>query len=219
MAAAVFLVYRTLADGIRLHAAALVVAVVVVVPEPYCILILAAAMMFYTEEGGVKATIWTDVVQMFAYLAGALAVLVAVAYALPGGISEAVASAAAEGKMQVLDLSFDFGKTYTFWSGVIGGMFLTLATHGTDQYLVQRLLAARSARDAGRGLVLSGFVVFGQFALFLLIGTLLWSFYGGQSFARGDEVLPTFIANELPGVLDRLHLGGGRGSRFVSLFE
>ncbi|MEE9179406.1 MAG: sodium/solute symporter, partial [Vicinamibacteria bacterium] len=199
VAAAVFLVYRTLADGIRLHAAALVVAVVVGAPEPYFILVLAAAMMFYTEEGGVKATIWTDVVQMFVYLAGALAVLVAVTSALPGGISEAVASAAAEGKMQVLDLSFDLGNTYTFWSGVIGGMFLTLATHGTDQYLVQRLLAARSARDAGRGLVLSGFVVFGQFALFLLIGTLLWSFYGGQSFARGDEVLPTFIANELPG--------------------
>ena len=199
MAATVFLVYRTLADGIRLHTAALVVAVVVGAPEPYFILVLAAAMVFYTEEGGVKATIWTDVVQMFVYLAGALAVLVAVAHALPGGISESVASAAQAGKTQFLDLSLDSGKTYTLWSGVIGGMFLTLATHGTDQYLVQRLLAARSAREAGRGLVLSGFVVFGQFALFLLIGALLWSFYGGKSFVRGDEVLPTFIANELPG--------------------
>lgn len=199
VAAAVFLVYRTLADGIRLHAAALVVAVAVGAPEPYFVLLLAAAMMFYTEEGGVKATIWTDVVQLFVYLAGALAVLVAVAHALPGGITETLASAAAAGKTQVLDLSLDAGRTYTLWSGVIGGMFLTLATHGTDQYLVQRLLDARSARDAARGLVLSGFVVFGQFALFLLIGTLLGSFYGGKSFARGDEVLPTFIANELPG--------------------
>jgi SSS family transporter len=199
VAAAVFLVYRTLADGVRLHAAALVVAIAAGVPEAIVILVLAAAMMFYTEEGGVKATIWTDVVQMFVYLAGAVAVLVAVAYALPGGISQAVTSAAAAGKMQVLDLSFDFGDTYTLWAGVIGGMFLTLATHGTDQYLVQRLLVARSAREAGRGLVLSGFVVLGQFALFLLIGTLLWSFYGGRPFERGDEVLPTFIAHELPG--------------------
>jgi len=94
----------------------------------------------------------------------------------------------------------EWTRPYTLWAGIVGGAFLTLATHGTDHYLVQRLLVARSRRDASIGLVLSGFLVFAQFALFLLLGTLLWAHYGGRPFARGDEVLPTFVATELPGV-------------------
>ena len=100
----------------------------------------------------------------------------------------------------VIDASFDLTQPYTLWAGVIGGMFLTVATHGTDHYLVQRLLVAKSRRDASIGIVLSGVLVFAQFALFLVLGTLLFSFYGGRSFARGDEVLPTFVSSELPGV-------------------
>ncbi len=200
VAAAVFLFYRTLADGIRLHAAALVVAIAAGVPEIYCILVLAAAMILYTEEGGAKATIWTDVVQMFVYVAGALVVLGALVRLLPaGGAVEAFAAASAEGKLRVLVPSLDPSITYTVASGVIGGIFLTLATHGTDHYLVQRLLVARSARHAQLGLVLSGLLVFLQFVLFLSIGTLLWRFYQVRSFARGDEVLPTFIAESLSG--------------------
>jgi SSS family transporter len=199
-AAGVFLFYRTLADGIRLHAAALVVAIAVGVPEIYCILVLAAAMILYTEEGGAKATVWTDVVQMLVYAAGAVVVLVTLLGLLPpGAASEAFAAAAAEGKTRVLVPSLDLSITYTLASGVIGGIFLTLATHGTDHYLVQRLLVARSARQAQVGLVLSGLLVLAQFVLFLSIGTLLWRFYEGRSFARGDEVLPTFIGESLSG--------------------
>jgi len=200
VAAGVFLFYRTLADGIRLHAAALVVAIAIEVPEIYCILILAAAMILYTEEGGAKATIWTDVVQMFVYVAGALVVLEALVRLLPAGAgAQAFAAASAEGKLRVLVPSLDPAVTYSLASGVIGGVFLTLATHGTDHYLVQRLLSARSVRQAQIGLVLSGFIVFVQFVLFLGIGTLLWRFYPGREFARGDEVLPTFIAESLSG--------------------
>jgi SSS family transporter len=200
VAAGVFLFYRTLADGIRLHAAALVVAIAVGVPEIYCILALAAAMILYTEEGGAKATIWTDVVQMFVYLAGAVVVLEALVRLLPAGAAvQAFASASAEGKLQVLVPSLDPAITYTLASGMIGGVFLTLATHGTDHYLVQRLLVARSLRQAQIGLVLSGFIVLVQFVLFLSIGTMLWRFYDGRDFARGDEVLPTFIAESLSG--------------------
>jgi SSS family transporter len=198
VAAAVFLVYRTIADGIRLHAAALVIAIVAGVPEYICILVLALAMILYTEEGGVKATIWTDVIQMFVYLAGAGLVLVTVSRVLPEGVGGALATATAAGKLQVIDTSFDLSKTYTFWAGLIGGVFLTLATHGTDHYLVQRLLVARREKAARTGLIVSGFVVLGQFAFFLFIGSLLWSYYGGQSFARVDEVLPTFVATEFP---------------------
>jgi SSS family transporter len=200
VAAGIFLFYRTLADGIRLHAAALVVSIAIGVPEIYCILVLAAAMILYTEEGGVKATIWTDVVQMFVYAAGALVVLAAIFRVLPpGSAAAAFAAAAGEGKLRVLVPALDLSTTYTLASGLIGGIFLTLATHGTDHYLVQRLLVARRARDAQVGLALSGVVVLAQFVLFLAIGTLLWRFYPERDFARGDEVLPTFIAESLPG--------------------
>lgn len=202
VAAAVFLVYRTLADGVRLHAAALVVAIAIGVPEVYCILLLALAMIVYTEEGGVKATIWTDTIQMFVYVAGALVVLAAVLRVLPdASVAETMAAAADAGKLRVFVLDWDPSITYTLAAGVVGGMFLTLATHGTDHYLVQRLLVARSARQAGIGLVISGFLVMSQFVLFLFIGTLLWRYYDGRSFERGDDVLPTFIAEQLPGPL------------------
>jgi SSS family transporter len=198
VAAAVFLVYRTIADGIRLHAAALVIAIVAGIPEYVCILALAAAMIFYTEEGGVKATIWTDVIQMFVYLMGAGLILVTVGSVLPGGLESGIAAAARAGKLNIFDFTFDMTSTYTFWAGLVGGVFLTLATHGTDHYLVQRLLVARSAKDARTGLVVSGFVIVGQFTFFLFIGSLLWTFYEGREFARVDEVLPTFVAQQLP---------------------
>jgi Na+/proline symporter len=200
-AASLFLLSRTLGDGIRLHAAALVVAVSGGVPEWTCIVVLGAAMILYTEKGGVTATVWTDVVQMFVYLLGALVCFVAVARGIPEGPLAALREAAVLGKLRVIDPSFSLTEPFTLWAGVIGGIFLTLATHGTDHYLVQRLLVARSRRDAASGLVLSGFLVLGQFALFLALGTLLFVHYGGRPFARGDEILPTFAATELPGAL------------------
>ncbi|HEY7410948.1 MAG TPA: sodium/solute symporter [Vicinamibacteria bacterium] len=200
-ASAIFLLYRTLADGVRLHAAALVLAVASGGPrwEWVWILLLGTAMILYTEEGGVTATIWTDVIQMFVYLLGALVCLAAVGALLPGGVGGALAAAAAAGKLKVIEPAFDLRQPFTLWAGVIGGAFLTLATHGTDHYLVQRLLVARSRRDAALGLTLSGVLVCAQFVLFLLLGTLLWAHYGGRAFARGDEVLPTFVSTALPG--------------------
>ncbi len=200
-AVAIFLVSRTLGDGIRLHAAGMVLSLVGGFPEWACVLVLGAAMIVYTEEGGVRATIWTDAIQMTVYLCGALVCVAAVARLVPGGLDGALVSAAAAGKLQWLSWSWDRTQPYTFAGGVVGGLFLNLATHGTDHYLVQRLLVARSRRDAAAGLVLSGVLVFAQFVLFLGLGTLLWVHYGGRSFARGDEVVPTFIAQELPGGL------------------
>jgi solute:Na+ symporter, SSS family len=199
-AAGIFLLYRTLGDGIRLHAAALVLAVAAGRPdmEWIAIAVLGVAMILYTEEGGVTATIWTDTVQMFVYLAGALVCLFAVARLLPGGVAAALAAAGAAGKLRIIDASWDLAQPYTLGAGIVGGVFLTLATHGTDHYLVQRLLVARSRWDASVGLVLSGFLVLAQFALFLFLGTLLWAHYGGRAFARGDEILPTFVSTALP---------------------
>jgi Na+/proline symporter len=154
-------------------------------------------MILYTEEGGAAATIWTDVVQMFVYLLGAVVCLVALANALPGGVVPALRDAAAAGKLDWIDASWNLAEPYTLAAGVLGGAFLALATHGTDHYLVQRLLVARSPRAAAIGLSVSGFLVFAQFVLFLLLGTLLWAHYGGRTFPRGDLVLPTFVATSL----------------------
>jgi SSS family solute:Na+ symporter len=202
----IFLLSRTLGDGIRLHAAALVLSVAAGINEWWCILALGAAMIWYTEEGGVVATIWTDAIQMFVYLFGAIVCFVAVANALPGGVMGAFEKAAAAGKLTFINGAFDIHEPFTIWAGVIGGMFLTIATHGTDHYLVQRFLVAKSQKDAQTGLVLSGFLVFAQFVLFLSLGILLWAFYDGRKFARADEILPTFVATELPGVFTGLIL-------------
>lgn len=202
----IFLLSRTLGDGIRLHAAALVLSVAAGINEWWCILALGLAMILYTEEGGVIATIWTDAIQMLVYLFGALICFVAVANALPGGVMGALAKASAAGKLAFFNTSFDIHEPYTLWAGVIGGMFLTIATHGTDHYLVQRFLVAKSQKDAQTGLILSGFLVFAQFVLFLTLGILLWAFYDGRKFARADEILPTFVADQLPGVFTGLIL-------------
>jgi Na+/proline symporter len=138
---------------------------------------------------------------MFVYLAGAVAVAAALLNRIDGGWAEVVRVGRASGRFAVFDLSLDVTRVYTIWSGVLGGIALTLATHGTDQYLVQRLLSARSAREASRGLILSGVIVFAQFVLFLSIGVMLYAFYLQsplpQPLARTDQILPIFVVNEL----------------------
>lgn len=200
--AVVFLVTRSLADGVRLFTTALVIAVVTGVPVPWTIALLGTAMIVYTVYGGSAAVIWTDVVQMFVYLAGALIVFAALWWGIEGGWSAVAAAGQAAGKFDVFDLSLDLSRTYTFWAGLVGGVALTLATHGTDQFLVQRLLSARSAREAGIGLVASGVLVLLQFALFLVIGVMLFTYYQqvplGAPLARADEILPTFVVSTLP---------------------
>lgn len=200
IAAVIFLVTRTFADGIRLFATALVLAVVTQVPVTATVLVLGAAMIVYTVRGGVSAVIWTDVVQMFIYVAGALIVFVGLLQLIPGGWAEVRTVGA--GHFRVFDFSLNLSTVYTFWAGLLGGIALTLATHGTDQFLVQRLLSARSAREAGSGLVLSGFIVFAQFALFLVIGVMLYTFYQSTPLPRPldrmDEVLPLFVVTSLP---------------------
>lgn len=200
--AGIFLITRSLADGIRLFTTALVITVVTGVPVTWTVVLLGSAMIVYTMYGGSAAVIWTDVVQMFVYLAGALIIFAALLMHIDGGWGAVVAAGEAADKFRVFDWSLDLTLTYTFWAGLIGGVALTLATHGTDQFLVQRLLAAPSARDAGKGLILSGVLVLVQFALFLVIGVMLFTYYQQAPLAtpltRADEILPTFVINTLP---------------------
>ena len=202
MAAGIFLITRSLADGIRLFATALVIAVVTGVPVSLTVVLLGAAMIVYTVRGGVAAVIWTDVVQMFVYLAGAVLVFVALLDRIPGGWAEVVTSGTEAGKFVVLNLTTDPTAIYTLWAGLAGGVALTLATHGTDQFLVQRLLSARTARDASIGLVASGVLVFAQFALFLTIGVMLFVYHQHvpvPGLSRTDEILPRFVVDSLSG--------------------
>jgi solute:Na+ symporter, SSS family len=201
LSAILFLITRSLADGIRLFATALVIAVVTHVPVTPAVVILGAAMIVYTVRGGASAVIWTDVVQLFVYVAGALVVFSSLLMLIPGGWREVVRVGMAAGKFRVLNPAMVLSQPYTLWAGVIGGIALTLSTHGTDQYLVQRLLAARSSQAASRGLILSGFLVFAQFVMFLIIGVMLFTYYQHvpmpRTLARNDELLPTFIVTSL----------------------
>ena len=203
VAALTFLATRTLAEGIRVSAIALVVSVALGTSERLAVVIVIALTILYTFEGGMKAVIWTDVAQFLLYLTGSLITLFFIPHLIPGGWSEVANVAASNGhKFQFLDFDWNIATKYTLWSGVIGGAFLTMATHGTDQTIVQRLLAARSQGDSRRALLASGFIVFFQFAVFLVIGVLLFA-YSQHSLLlstndRTDSILPLFLVREMP---------------------
>ena len=218
LASGVFLATRTLADGFRLFATAIVLAALLEAAGAdghptsllvLSILIISAFTVVYTYVGGMTAVVWTDVAQLVVYLVGAGAAAVVLLDAIPGGWAGVVATAAPLGKFTVIDLTWDLTRSYTIWSGVIGGMFLTTATHGTDQMMVQRYLCAQSLGKARAALIASGLVVFVQFMLFLAIGTMLYVFYTTQAPAEmaaftidgvvaTDRVFPHFIVRHLP---------------------
>ncbi|HZW34126.1 MAG TPA: sodium:solute symporter [Isosphaeraceae bacterium] len=212
-ASLLFLVARSLGDGLRLFLAATMLRHLTGWSLETAIVAVAAITVVYTFLGGMKAVIWTDVIQFSVYILGALVALMILAGRLPGGWSELVQTARAAGKFRLLDFSFDLTRPFTFWAGLIGGMVLNTATHGADQMMVQRYLAARSQRQAAVALVSSGFIILAQFAFFLLIGVSLWVFYqvfppteglgsAGAGLARSDEVFSYFIVHYLPtGVL------------------
>ncbi len=205
LSAGLFIVTRSLADGIRLYATALVIAVVTGVPVPVLIVALGLAMIVYTLRGGATAVIWTDVIQLFVYILGAIILVWSLLSHIQGGWQAVVDAGSAAGKFNVIDAAWNPRKIYTLWSGLIGGMVLTLAVQGTDQFFVQRLLAARSRRDAAWGVFASGVVVFAQFTLFLVIGVMLWVFYQQTplpaSVDRADKVVSFYVLHNLgPGL-------------------
>ncbi|HLK04493.1 MAG TPA: sodium:solute symporter [Candidatus Acidoferrum sp.] len=203
LAASTFLITRAIAEGVRVAAIALVVSVVLGTSERLAVFLVIALTIVYTFEGGMKAVIWTDVAQFLLYLGGSAITFFFLLHRIPGGWTEVAQVAAASGhKLQVFDFSWNLAAKYTFWSGLIGGAFLTMASHGTDQTIVQRLLAARNERDSRAALVMSGFIVLFQFTLFLLVGVLLFVFSqhtpllaAGQ---RADAILPAFLVREMP---------------------
>ena len=197
-ASAVFMVTRLLADSVRLALTAIPLSLITGWSAPLSIGVVGALTLVYTYVGGIKAVVWVDVLQMGLYLLGALAAVAMLQVLVPGGWAGALAGAGEAGKLLVLDFSPDPGITYTFWAGLLGGAFLSMATHGTDQLIVQRLLACRDLRSGQKALVGSGVVVVLQFALFLTLGVGLWAFYGGREFESSDTVFALFIIEQLP---------------------
>jgi solute:Na+ symporter, SSS family len=207
-AASLFLVMRALAEGVRVFAASLVLAAVLGASVPdlphlwlWSIVLVGVLTLIYTFEGGIAAVIWTDLIQLVIYIGGSLVAAYMLVHLVPGGWSAIVADASRAGKLQVVSWSWDPRLPFTFWAGLIGGTFLTMASHGTDQLLVQRLLTCRNVRESQFALVLSGFVVLGQFTLFLWIGLMLHAYYAVHplpAMASTDEIFPAFIVRSLP---------------------
>ena len=226
LAASLFVIMRNIADGIRLLLTAIVLAAVYAAFQPNgnsetiiigSIILIGLAMIIFTYFGGMEAVIWVEVVQLGIYIAGAIAAAVVLLNSIDGGFAGASALATQFGKFSVFDFAFDHTKLYTFWSGLIGGCFLTMSTHGTDQYLVQRYLCTDRARHATIALLTSGLIVLVQFIGFLFIGVLLFAFYQPFNdpnyataasatfpFASGDRVFPDFITKFMPSGLSGL---------------
>jgi SSS family solute:Na+ symporter len=206
LTAGTFLILRALAEGVRVFAISIVVSIVLGTGELASIVVIVCLTLFYTFEGGMTAVIWTDVIQMLLYVAGAVVSFVVILQHISGGWGSVMAVAGAAGKLQVFDFRFAFtseffSRTYSFWAGLIGGCFLTTASHGTEQLLVQRLLAARSLKESRAALLGSWVVIFVQFSLFLLIGLTLYVFYGQAKLPApqpADRIYPDFVWRYLP---------------------
>lgn len=222
-ASVTFQLTRLLADGIRLFATAIPIKVVLAsfgVNASYwaIIIVLGIAMLIYTFIGGVRAVVWVDAIQMLWYILGGLVVIIALANALPDGWFGRATDA---GKWKLFDFASDpiAGGGYPFLAAFFGGMLLSMASHGADQLIVQRLMATREVRAAQKALIASGVVVFLQFAFFLVIGVMMWAFYnaavptgktdaGGLGLGVNDELFGHFIVNELPSGLSGFVIAG-----------
>ena len=232
LASALFVVMRNIADGIRLLLTAIVLAAVYVAFQPdanaetitiLSVVLLGVVMIIFTYYGGMEAVIWVEVVQLGIYIGGAVAAAVVILNQIDGGMPQVLALGQQFNKFSLFDFSFDMTKTFTFWAGLIGGCFLTMSTHGTDQYLVQRYLCTNKPSSASLALLSSGAVVLGQFIGFLFIGVLLFAFYAPYNaaeyanagvansgvpatfpFSGGDKVFPDFITQHMPSGLSGL---------------
>lgn len=206
LTAGIFLVLRALAEGVRVFAISIVISIILGTGETASIAAILCLTLFYTYEGGMKAVIWTDVAQMALYAGGASVSLAAILHQIPGGWSQVAQIAGPLGKLRMFDFrlappAIFFARNYSFWAGILGGCFLTTASHGTDQLMVQRLLAAKNQRESRAALLGSWILIAVQFALFLTIGVCLFALYRLHHLeppAVMDRLYPLFVWTYLP---------------------
>ncbi|MGI8620083.1 MAG: sodium:solute symporter [Gemmatimonadaceae bacterium] len=203
-ASVTFMVTRGFGDSVRIFATAIPIAIIIgpALPEgytrPVSILVLGILTLIYTYHGGMRAVVWTDVVQTVVYLMGGIGAMYLIGQGVDGGWGAIFSQASAAGKLRTIDWYTGFDRPHTIFAGLIGGAFLSMASHGADQLIVQRLLTASSLKDARKALIGSGVAVIAQFALFLTIGIGLWAFFGARKFAAPDAIFPTFIVENMP---------------------
>lgn len=213
-ASVTFILLRIFADGVRLFTTAIPIKFITGLGYFECIVIVGIITLVYSYIGGIKAVIWTDFIQMFVYLAGAIASMIVIYNLLPGGWEDVIKFAEPGNKFQVFNLSMPdsfwsiFTGNYGLIGGLIGGAFLAMASHGTDQLIVQRLLTCKDKKSSQKAVIFSGIIVFFQFAMFLFIGIMLYAFYQGADFktmemnsvnlTKSDEIFPMFIVQNLP---------------------
>ena len=217
----IFQLTRLLADGVRLFATAIPLAIITGWSYPFSIAVIGILTIIYTYLGGIRAVVWIDVIQMVIYIGGAIIAGIFLLNHFPGGWQDIMAAVGPENKFQVFN--FDFGSNWKeFFTGgynviasILGGMFLSMASHGTDQLIVQRLLTCNNLRNSQKALITSGVLVIFQFALFLVIGLMLYAFYQGQLVGQGsgfvtssDEIFPKFIVEALPAGLSGIIIAG-----------
>ena len=212
-ASIVFLFTRTAADGVRLFATAIPLKLMLDINYPVAIIIIAMVSFIYTYTGGMKGIIWVDVVQMFIYLGGAILAGIFILHLLPDGWKTVVSAASTGNKFNIINLGFNkgiagfFSQPYTLIGGLVGGAFLSMASHGTDQLIVQRLLSTRNMKDSQKAVIGSGVIVIIQFAVFLVLGVMLYAYYGTIN-AKSDEIFPMFIINVLPAGVTGIIIAG-----------
>lgn len=200
----VFMVTRAVADSVRVFATAIPIALILegTMPREYvkpaAILLLGVLTIIYTYKGGIKAVVWTELLQASVYVVGGISAMILIGHGVDGGWSRIIDVASASGKLKAIDTYMGFNRPHTLFAGLLGGAFLSMASHGADQLIVQRLLTARSLRDAQKAIIGSGFVVFIQFTLFLFVGVGLFVLFGGKPFAAPDSIFPTFILQYMP---------------------
>jgi len=225
LASVTFLVTRLLAEGVRLFASAIPIALLLAamhVKANYfeIIVVLAGVTVAYTYIGGIRAVIWTDAIQMMLYVGGAiLSIVVLATHTTLADLNHAFDA----GKFQVFEFhTHILTNPFAFVAAIFGGAAFTMASHGADQLMVQRILACKNLRDSRKAMIGSAVFVMFQFALFSLIGTLLWIKFGGRTPAQlgltsPDQLFPEFIIRGLPPGISGLMVAGILGATMGSL--
>ena len=207
-ASIIFMVTRALADGVRIFATAIPIKLITGLPYWQAIAVTGVFTLIYTYYGGLSAVVWVDVIQMFIYIFGGLAALYLLLQAVPDGWQGITAAAAEADKLRIIHPEGGFASGTWLITGIVGGAFLSMASHGVDHIIVQRLLASKNLGDARKALLTSGAIVIAQFALFLVVGVGLYAFFRGQTFGSPDEIFPRFIVDEMPSGMRGLVIAG-----------
>lgn len=212
-ASIVFLLTRLAADGVRLFATSIPLYLMLQINPIVAIILVALMSLIYTYTGGIKGVIWVDALQMFIYIGGAITAGVVLLNLLPAGWESVLKSAATDSKLSFINTGFSLSlsefinQPYTLFAGIIGGTFLSMASHGTDQLIVQRLLATKDLKEAKKAVIGSGIIIVFQFTFFLILGILLYAYYGHLDI-RSDEIFPKFIIEVLPAGISGMIIAG-----------